>query len=64
MIGDEIRRLRVERKLSLRELSRRSGIDVSNLSGIENGKRDPQVSTVERIAEVLGVRVSLTPQNE
>ena len=48
---------RKEKKWTLADLSQRSGIAVSTLSGIEKGKTDPQVSTVLKLAKVLEVNV-------
>lgn len=41
--------------VSLRELSRRTGINAWQLAAIERGERDPQLSTVERIVGGLGL---------
>lgn len=57
MIGHELKRLRRTRGLTLRQVAELSGVTESILSKVENGKRDPQMSTVERIADALGVRL-------
>lgn len=54
-LGDKIRILRTEKKLSLQELADRAGISLSYLSEIERGTVYPSLSTVKRIAEALGV---------
>lgn len=59
MIGDELKQLRRARGLTLRQVAERSGVTESILSKTENGKRDPAVSTVERVAGALGARVVL-----
>jgi len=49
---------RQARKLSLADVSRRSGIDKAALSRIENGQNiNPTISTLETIARSLGSRL-------
>lgn len=57
MIHETLRRARANSSLSLRSLAQRTGIAASNLSVIENGRRDPTATTVERIARALGVEL-------
>jgi XRE family transcriptional regulator, fatty acid utilization regulator len=40
------------------EVGQQSGVHPTEVSRIEAGKRDPRVSTVERLAEALGVSAS------
>lgn len=54
--GQQVRRLRAEQSLSLRELGRRSGISEATLSRIENGRvKNIAASTLEAIASALDV---------
>lgn len=53
-----LRQLRDERRISLRELARRSGISVNALSLIERGLSSPSVSTLYRLVEALGVPIT------
>ena len=46
--------------LSLRDVEERTGINKSNLSLLENGKGNPTLETVRRIAEAIGRRVLIT----
>jgi DNA-binding transcriptional MerR regulator/quercetin dioxygenase-like cupin family protein len=55
--GHRIRRLRTERRLSLREASRRAGISVSFLSAIERGAARASVATLQRLTRAYGVTV-------
>lgn len=64
VIGHELKRLRLARGLTLRQVAELSGVTESILSKVENGKRDPAHSTVERIADALGARVTLTAKND
>jgi transcriptional regulator with XRE-family HTH domain len=58
LIGNRIRELRKERKLSLRDVAFKIGMEPSNLSVIENGKSNPQILTFARIASALNVGLS------
>ncbi len=46
--------------LSLKDVEERTGINKSNLSLLENGKGNPTLETVRRIAEAIGRRVLIT----
>jgi transcriptional regulator with XRE-family HTH domain len=57
--GDRVKRLRLERELTIYKLAERSGVFWTYLSGIENGhRRDPGLSVIQRIAAGLGVKPS------
>jgi transcriptional regulator with XRE-family HTH domain len=53
--GARLRRLRRERALSQRELSRMTGIAFDTISRLETGKQQAQPRTIRRLAEALGV---------
>ncbi|MEY4805330.1 MAG: hypothetical protein RL331_1856 [Bacteroidota bacterium] len=53
LIGKRIQAIRKERKMSLRDVAFRIGMETSNLSVIENGKSNPQVLTYAKIAFAL-----------
>ena len=53
IVGANVRRLRVERKLTQEQLAHDAEIDVTYLRGIEAGRRNPSVAVVGRIAAVL-----------
>jgi transcriptional regulator with XRE-family HTH domain len=40
------------------EVGERSGVHATEVSRIESGKRDPQVSTVQRLAKAVGLTAS------
>lgn len=44
--------------ISLTELSRRTNISISALWNYENGKRDPGIRTLEKIAKALNTSIS------
>jgi transcriptional regulator with XRE-family HTH domain len=50
-----LRRLRQEAELSLAEVSRRTGIDKSQLSRLESGKTIPTVERLRQLGEVYGL---------
>lgn len=58
LIGNHIRELRKARKLSLRDVAFKIGMEPSNLSVIENGKSNPQILTYARIASALNVTLT------
>ena len=58
-LGKSIKLCRTTRGFSQDELAGKVGLSVSYISLIEQGKRDPAISTVENIAEALGVPLSL-----
>jgi transcriptional regulator with XRE-family HTH domain len=53
MVGQRIKKLRLEQGLTLSELARRAGISKSLLSQIEHSKTNPSVETVQTIALAL-----------
>ncbi|HEX5928295.1 MAG TPA: helix-turn-helix transcriptional regulator [Solirubrobacterales bacterium] len=52
-LGKNLRAARKELGLTQEEVASRSGVQAGEISRIENGKRDPQVSTLEKIAAAL-----------
>ena len=58
MIGDRVKKLRQEKKMSLSELALKAGVAKSYLSSLErNLQTNPSVQFLEKIASVLGVPV-------
>jgi DNA-binding XRE family transcriptional regulator len=56
VLAKRLQRLRDARKLSQEELARRSGLSVSTIRQIEQGRApDPRISTVAALARGLGV---------
>jgi transcriptional regulator with XRE-family HTH domain len=57
-VGDLGRNLRAAREklgLTQEQVSERSGVQAGEVSRIERGKRDPQVSTLEKLAAAVEV---------
>jgi len=57
-IGENIKRIRTAKKLSQKEVISIANLDSAQYSRIENGKTDPTVTTLEKIAKALGVSLS------
>jgi transcriptional regulator with XRE-family HTH domain len=57
-LAQAIRRLRAERQMSQEQLGLEAGIHPTWISHIESGRINPKLGNVQRIAEVLGVRLS------
>ncbi len=57
VIGNQIRKWRLEKKVTQAELEQRSGLSHNTVSRIECGAVSPRIDTVERIAQALGLSV-------
>lgn len=58
LLGERLRLIRCNKKLSVHELAARAGISVSYLGEIERGAVYPSLNTLKRLAEELGVPVN------
>ncbi|WP_321854586.1 helix-turn-helix domain-containing protein [Paraburkholderia tropica] len=56
-VGEQIQRLRAERKMTLDELSRAAGVSKSMLSEIERDKANPTIAVAWRLTNALGVKL-------
>ena len=52
-LGKNLRAARKKLGLTQEEVAERSGVQAGEVSRIERGKRDPQVSTLEKLAEAV-----------
>lgn len=57
-LGAHIKRVREDRKLSIRELATKAGINNGALGRYERGERTPGIATIKAIATALGVPVT------
>lgn len=55
-LGTNLRAARERLGLTQEEVAQRSGVHSTEVSRIEAGKRDPQVSTLERLAKAVEVK--------
>ena len=56
-LGKNIKRIRTTKGISQGEISRRLNVDKSFISNIENGKTNPTLETIVKIAKAIGVSV-------
>ena len=54
-VGANIRRLRLERHMTQRELAERTGVRADYISKLERGKCNAKLGRIGAIADVLGV---------
>lgn len=57
--GNAIKLCRTQRDMSQSDLAQASGISISYISLLERGKRDPNLSTMEQIANTLNVPITI-----
>jgi transcriptional regulator with XRE-family HTH domain len=56
-IAMRIKVLRARRKMTQAKLAKRSGISHGYLARLETGRQDPTITTLEKLAKALGVKV-------
>ena len=55
LFGANLKKIREKKELSLLEADYHSKLDGSNISKYENGRRDPRLSTIIKLAQMLKV---------
>ena len=58
IIGQKIKTLRLEMKISQQDLAAACNFEKSNLARIEAGRTNPTVGTLEKICQALNVPIS------
>ena len=58
-ISETLANLRRERKMTVRALAQATGLNISNISLIETGKRIPQIDTLIKILDALGAELMI-----
>lgn len=58
IFGINMRRIRVAAGLSQDEVAVRMGVEQTYVSGLERGVRNPTLTTLERAAQALNVKVT------
>ena len=53
--GNKLREIRIKKKLSQGDIARILGVHRSYISGLERGRRNPSLLTVQKVAKALGV---------
>lgn len=54
-LGQNLKRIRTRKKMSQGDIARALEVHRAYISGIENGKRNPTLATIQRLADALGV---------
>jgi transcriptional regulator with XRE-family HTH domain len=57
-LGKKLQALRKEAGISQEKLGELTGLDQTYISGIERGKRNPSLRSIEKLAKALNVNVS------
>lgn len=58
MLGTNIKRFRIQKKMKQIKLAERVGLRQESLSRIESGKLNPSIATLRRIAKELDVSLA------
>jgi len=53
--GKKLREVRIKKKLSQGDVARILGVHRSYISGLERGRRNPSLVTVQKVAKALGI---------
>jgi len=56
-LGSNLKQIRIEKKISQGDIARELEVSRSFVSNIENGKTNPTLSTISKIAKAVGVTV-------
>ncbi len=56
-LGKNLKRIRTDKGISQGEIGRILGVDKGFVSNIENGKTNPTLATITKIAKAIGVSV-------
>lgn len=54
-LGKNLKRIRTEKDISQGDIARELGVDRGFVSNIENGKTNPTLATIAKIAKAVGV---------
>ncbi len=54
-LGQNMKRIRTKKKMSQGDIARALGVDRGYISNIENGKKNPTLATIQKLADALGV---------
>ena len=55
--GENMKKIRLEKSMSQGDICRALSLDRAYISNVENGKQNLTISTMEKVAKVLGVSV-------
>ena len=54
-LGKNMKRIRAKKNMSQGDIARALEVDRGYISNIENGKKNPTLATIQRLANALGV---------
>ena len=54
-LGQNLKRIRTTKKLSQGDIGKKLGLHRAYISGVEHGKRNPTLATIQKLAVALGV---------
>ena len=58
VVGEQMRRIRNKKQLTLLHVSKRAGISIANLSFYETGKKEMSIAVLYRWCQALNVKLS------
>lgn len=58
MIGKNLKKLRVSKQLTQKELAEYAYLHRNDICNLENGRMNPTISIIHKLALVLGVEIS------
>ena len=56
-LGKNLKKIRIKKKMSQGDIARNLSMDRSYISGIENGRRNPTLANIEKLASALRVPI-------
>ena len=56
-LGKNLKRIRAGKGISQGDIVKTSGIDKAMISNIENGKTNPTLATIAKLAKAIGVSI-------
>ena len=54
-LGQNMKRIRAKKGMSQGDIARALDVDRGYISNIENGKKNPTIATIQKLANALGV---------
>jgi transcriptional regulator with XRE-family HTH domain len=54
-LGKNLKRIRIEKAISQGDIARSFGVERGFISNIENGKANPTLATITKLAKAIGV---------
>ena len=63
-LGRNLKRIRTKKKMSQGDIARALDVHRAYISGIESGKRNPTLATIQKLADALGVSADELLKNQ